>query len=87
MNISILHVQMKKIEGEGYEGAVQFQADKHQEPYEVTLYSKDGRDWMYSLHFARESGKEEDIQAVEEWLEQDDEGFDELVEAAMNALA
>ena len=42
-------------------------------------------DWSYALHFLQESGKEEDIEAVEDLLEED-EWFDMLVDAAQKNL-
>ena len=71
---------------DGYMGEVKFEAEGHKQPYVLFLHSKKGGDWGYGLHFLGESGDEEEIVAVDEWLENDDEAFDELVEAAKSAL-
>ncbi len=52
----------------------------------MTLQKKRGNDWMYGLIFADGLGKEEEILFVEEQLEEDDELFDTLVEAAKSTL-
>ncbi|WP_058303161.1 hypothetical protein [Gorillibacterium timonense] len=70
----------------GYLGTVIFTVEGHREPYEVTLQSDSGDDWNYSLHFQDTPGDEEEISAVEEWLEQDDDAFDALLYAAEEAL-
>jgi hypothetical protein len=69
-----------------YKGRVQFQVDGHDQTYEVALFSKNKRDWDYSLMFANESGSEQNMFLVEEMLENDDDLFDTLVDAAMNSL-
>lgn len=87
MKISILHAEMRYSEQEGYWGKVQFAADGHKQPYELTLQSdKRPDDWNYALNFLRESGSEEEIEQVEQAIEADDDLFDDLVEAAMNAM-
>nr|WP_175532270.1 hypothetical protein [Paenibacillus sp. yr247] len=84
--IEILKASMEHSKEEGYIGHVEFRVEGHEHPYEITLQSKRGKDdWSYALHFLQESGKEEDIEAVEELLE-DDEWFDKLVDAAQKTL-
>lgn len=82
----IITARMEHSKENGYVGQVDFEYEGHQSSYTVTLQSKDGRDWGYSLLFLSESGSEEEIEAVEELLEEDDEAFDQLVEAAMSKL-
>ncbi|RXZ78310.1 hypothetical protein EBB07_27730 [Paenibacillaceae bacterium] len=72
---------------DGYVGQVQFNVEGHRDAYEITLQSKKGKDWSYGLHFLDRSGSEEEIFEVEEQLEEDDELFDLLVDAAKQALA
>lgn len=84
--IQILSASMTYSKEEGYVGQVEFQFEGHKYPYEITLYSTQGRDWSYGLHFREQSGSEEDILAVEDVLEENDEYFDQLVEAAKNSL-
>ena len=86
MNITMVEASMTHSKESGYVGRVIFQAAEHPYPYEITLYSKDRKSWSYSLNFAQESGSEEDITAVEELLEEDDDVFDALIEAAESKL-
>ncbi|MDQ0059805.1 hypothetical protein [Paenibacillus harenae] len=87
MQITILNAEMTYSKEEGYVGKVQFEAEGHTNPYEIALQSKRGtRDWGYGLFFLHESGKEEQLLALEEQLEEDDELFDQLVEAAKAKL-
>ncbi|MFD0696982.1 hypothetical protein ACFQZT_23210 [Paenibacillus sp. GCM10027628] len=83
--IEILKANMEHSKEEGYVGHVEFTVEGHSFPYEITLQSKSRRDWSYALNFSKDSGKEEDILAVEDLLEED-EYFDQLVDAALNAL-
>jgi len=84
MNISILTAKMTYDKDSGYTGQVQFEVEGHNRSYEITLHSSKGNDWSYGLHFLGEPGKEEDIFAVEEFIEDNDEAFDHLIEAARN---
>ncbi|WNR42145.1 hypothetical protein [Paenibacillus roseipurpureus] len=82
----ILNARMEHSKEDGYLGHVEFKVNGHEHPYEITLQSPKGKnDWSYALNFLNESGKEEDIEAVEELLEED-EHFDLLVDTAMNSL-
>lgn len=84
--INIISAKMEYSEDNGYVGSVSFQVEGHKYPYEVTLQSNKGRNWMYALSFLNESGSEEEISEVEERLEEDDEWFDQLVEAAKGSM-
>jgi len=86
MLLKVQGARMAHSEEDGYFGTVSFTVDGHREPYEVTLQSNSGDDWNYSLHFQDTPGTEEEITAVEEWLEVDDDAFDELLYAAEQAL-
>lgn len=88
VKVNILGADMKFSEHDGYLGHVRFAAEGHKQPYELTLQS-DGRvdDWNYALNFLNESGKEEEIELVERAIEEEDELFDSLVEAAMSVKA
>lgn len=87
MKMNILHAEMHYSEQEGYLGKVHFAIEGHKQPYELTLQSDDQPDdWNYALNFLQESGKEQEIEWVEQAIETDDELFDNLVEAAMNSL-
>ena len=82
MQYSVVEAKMEYSKEDGYVGFVAFTVQGHQEPYEITLQSKRGREWSYSLHFQKLPGSEEEILAVEEWLEEDDDAFDQLVDEA-----
>ncbi|QYR23282.1 hypothetical protein KZ483_10385 [Paenibacillus sp. sptzw28] len=86
MKIIIIKARMTHTEADGYVGGVEFEAEGHASAYEITLQSKKGKDWSYALLFRDASGKEEDIFAVEQLIEEDDELFDRLVKAAKDAL-
>jgi hypothetical protein len=86
MKLQVESADMAYAQQEGYLGHVVFTAENHPQAYEITLISKNSKDWSYSLNFARESGDELLIEALEEALEDDDELFDELVKAGMGSL-
>ncbi|GLI06315.1 hypothetical protein YDYSG_23450 [Paenibacillus tyrfis] len=86
MNVNIIGSRMTHSKESGYVGHVEFQYEGHEAPYEITLHSKNAKDWSYSLIFSKESGSEEDILAVEERLEEDDDFYDLLVNAALQSL-
>ncbi|SDC04806.1 hypothetical protein SAMN02799630_02531 [Paenibacillus sp. UNCCL117] len=86
MDAHIKEAAMEHSKEDGYLGRVIFQWQEKPTHYELTLQSKNSRDWNYSLSFAGESGSEEDFYAVEARLEEDDELFDSLVDAAMEQL-
>ncbi len=87
MKAEIIHADMTYSEKDGYLGHVHFRVEGHKEPYELTLQSE-GRldDWNYSLNYLQESGVEKEIEAVEKEIEENDEFFDRLAEAAVKCL-
>lgn len=85
MEIKILNARMAK-DADGYSGTVEFEVEGHKLPYEMTLFSEKGKEWEYGLHFLNESGTEEDISKVEEYLEESDDAFYRLIQAAEAAL-
>lgn len=88
MNVTIIHAEMTQDKEKGYSGSVQFEVEGHKQPYEITLQltSIRGTTWDYSLRFAKESGSEEQIDAVEKAIEEDDDLFDLLIDAAAATL-
>ncbi|WP_424765505.1 hypothetical protein [Paenibacillus sp. sgz302251] len=82
INIKLLDASMTYSKEDGYVGKVQFGVEGHLNAYEMTLHRKKGKDWGYGLFFLHESGKEEQLLALEDLIEEDDELFDFLVEAA-----
>ncbi|MBO7744567.1 hypothetical protein I8J29_10190 [Paenibacillus sp. MWE-103] len=88
MKVTIIHAEMTHDRENGYRGTVQFEAEGHKHPYEISLQlnSLRGTTWDYSLRFAKESGSEEQIGEVEAAIEADDELFDRLIDAAADTL-
>lgn len=86
MNVSILKSGMTYTEEDGYVGFVHFEVEGHARKYEMALQSKKGRDWGYSLFFLDGSGPEDQIDQVEEQLEEDDELYFRLIDAAKQSL-
>ncbi|WP_207892431.1 hypothetical protein [Paenibacillus pinisoli] len=87
ITVSIMDAAMTYTKEDGYVGKVQFSVEGHAHEYEITLHSKRGTDWGYGLFFLNESGKEEQLEQVEDELEENDELFDQLVQAAKDKLA
>ncbi|MEK3882286.1 hypothetical protein [Paenibacillus sp. PL2-23] len=86
MRIDIMDASMTYSKEDGYVGKVQFGVEGHDNQYEITLHSKKGKEWGYGLFFLHESGKEEQLLALEDELEDNDDLFDSLVEAAKAKL-
>lgn len=84
---TVLGAHMSQTEEGEYVGQVQFAVEGHPHAYEITLHRDKQGEWAYSLHFAKESGSEEQILQVEDMLEADDSLFDMLVDAALATLA
>ncbi|REK77864.1 hypothetical protein DX130_06325 [Paenibacillus paeoniae] len=87
MTVSILDAAMTYSKETGYVGNVKFNVEGHAHAYEIALHSKRGTEWGYGLFFLNESGKEEQLEELEDELEENDEVFDQLVQAAKDKLA
>lgn len=86
MNLTIVNAEMNK-EGDGsFLGKTIFRVDSHAADYEITFFSKNGKDWDYSLNYANEPGVEEQFLQVDEAIEQDDALFDDLLDAAVDTF-
>ena len=86
MKWEILGAEMTYSKEDGYMGKVRFTLEGHRSRYEVMLQSDKGNNWSYSLSFTEDSGIEEEIESAEQLLEEDDDLFDALVDAAMEKL-
>ena len=86
MKWTIIHAEMTITQEDGYVGKVQFSVEGHKESYEVALQSKRGKDWAYGLFFMGAAGPEDEIEAVEDELEENDEFYDALIQAARASL-
>lgn len=62
-----------------------FKTDGDKSVYEITFMSKNGKDWDYSLHFTEQSGDEEELLKMDELLENDDDLYNQLLDAALDA--
>ncbi|PZD95978.1 hypothetical protein DNH61_11140 [Paenibacillus sambharensis] len=86
MEIMITHAELTHSEEDGYVGKVHLKVAGHKQDYEVALQSKKGKSWSYGLFFLNESGSEDDIFEVEDFLEENDEAFQAVIDAAKNSL-
>ncbi|MFD2331908.1 hypothetical protein ACFSR7_21860 [Cohnella sp. GCM10020058] len=86
MNVTIREATMTKDEVNGYVGKVVFEVEGHDAAYEMALQSDKGKEWSYSLFFAGKSGSEAQIDAVDAEVESNDELYERLVDAAVDAL-
>ncbi|GGG79787.1 hypothetical protein [Paenibacillus radicis (ex Gao et al. 2016)] len=86
MKVKILEAKMTYTKADGYVGQVQFEIDGSSNQYEMTLHSRKATEWGYGLFFLNESGDEDQLLALEDELEEDDELFDFLVQAAQEKL-
>ncbi|MGG6310832.1 hypothetical protein [Paenibacillus macerans] len=84
--LNIIHAEMNPQEDGTFIGKTVFEISSHKAGYEITFFSKKGRDWDYSLHYAGEPGVEEQLLEVDARIEEDDAWFDALLDAAMNTL-
>ncbi|WP_150271705.1 hypothetical protein [Paenibacillus tepidiphilus] len=85
MRVQIVQAVMNRDEDNHYIGRTVFHYSDHKARYEITFFSKKGKDWDYSLSFAEEPGSEEQLLALDALLETDDDLFDELLDAALDS--
>ncbi|WP_227779441.1 MULTISPECIES: hypothetical protein [Paenibacillus] len=85
VNIEIIRAEMRREDEKSYIGTTVFRAEGEKSIYEVTFMSKNGKDWDYSLHFTEQSGDEEELLRMDELLENDDDVYDKLLDAALDA--
>jgi hypothetical protein len=83
MNIHIEHVDMKRNVDDHFVGHAVFTVDDQKAIYEITFFSKRGKEWDYSLNFAKEPGSEEELFRLDQILEENDELYNELLDAAI----
>ncbi|WP_261800067.1 hypothetical protein [Paenibacillus sp. PAMC21692] len=86
LQIFIIDASMTHSKEDGFVGKVQFSVEGHDNEYEIALQSKRGSDWGYGLFFLHNSGNEEQLLALEDELEEDDELFDYLIQTAKSKL-
>lgn len=84
MNVEIIKAEMKREEDRSFIGRTVFKLENHNSPYEITFFSKRGTEWDYSLSFAGEPGSEEQFLETDQLLENDDEVYNQLLDAALD---
>lgn len=84
MSIKIISAEMNRKEDRSYVGRTIFTLENHKSPYEITFFSTRGTEWDYSLSFAGEPGSEEQFLETDALLENDDDVFNELLDAALD---
>lgn len=87
MKVNVVEAQMHQDNEGAFLGKTIFEVEGHKAAYEITFYSKKGKEWDYSLNYAAESGIEAEFLSVDEKLEEDDDLFDMLLEAAEQTLS
>ncbi len=85
MNIHIEQASMERNEDQRFIGKVILRVDNHKQPYELILDSKNMKSWGYALYFLRESGPEDEIDALDEYLDEHDDVFERIVQEAVDA--
>ncbi|CAH1199475.1 hypothetical protein [Paenibacillus hubeiensis] len=85
MNVVIVSAEMHRGDEMMFVGSTVFRAEGDKSLYEITFMSKNGKDWDYSLHFTEESGDEEELLRMDELLENDDDLYNMLLDAALDA--
>lgn len=83
--LTIERADMRRDEENNFVGYAVFTMEGQAAAYEITFLSKNGKDWDYSLNFAGESGPEEDFLKVDTLIEENDDLFDDLLDAAIDA--
>lgn len=86
MKFNIVEASMHKDYEGAFLGKTVFEVEGHKAAYEITFFSKKGKEWDYSLNYAHESGIEAQLLQVDTALEEDDDWFDALLEAAQGTL-
>ncbi len=86
MELHIQEAKMTENTDKELQGSAVFRLEGYQFPYEISFFSKNGRDWDYSLHFTSESGEEEEFMKLDQRLTDDDDLFDALLDAALEKL-
>ncbi|MGN7760070.1 hypothetical protein [Paenibacillus sp. 22594] len=84
MNVDIIKAEMKREEDRSFVGRTVFTLENHSSPYEITFFSKRGTEWDYSLSFAGEPGSEEQFLETDALLENDDDVYNLLLDAALD---
>ncbi|WP_410511383.1 hypothetical protein PaeBR_14945 [Paenibacillus sp. BR2-3] len=85
MMVEITAADMRRNEDGSFVGKTIFSLDNHKAKYEITFFSKRGSEWDYSLSFADEPGNEEQFLQTDALLENNDDVYNQLLDAAIDA--
>lgn len=86
MSYNIISATMHRDEEKHWLGHTVFTIGESKTEYEISFFSKNGKDWDYSLHFAGEPGAEEEFLQLDARLEEDDDLYDDLLDAAIDSI-
>ncbi|GIQ71386.1 hypothetical protein DUZ99_15845 [Xylanibacillus composti] len=85
MQIHIEQASMERTEDKRFVGKVYVRVEGHKQPYEIIVDSKNMKDWGYALYFQRDSGPEEEIDALDAYIDEHEDVFERIVQAAKDA--
>ncbi|WP_318245285.1 hypothetical protein [Paenibacillus gallinarum] len=86
MSYNIIRASMHRDEEKHWLGNTVFTIGESKTEYEISFFSKNGKDWDYSLHFAAEPGVEEEFLQLDARLEEDDDLYNDLLDAAIDSI-
>lgn len=83
---TVISATMRQEEDGSFLGQAVFKMEGQKSAFEISLFSKKGKEWDYSLHYAEGERIEEELLAIDELLEEDDDLFDMLLDAARDTM-
>lgn len=83
---TVISATMRQEEDGTFLGQAVFNMEGQKSTFEISFFSKKGKEWDYSLHYAEGERIEEELLAIDELLEEDDDLFDMLLDAARDAM-
>jgi len=86
MNVEVIYAKLTYAKEGGYVGALHLNVEGHAAQYEMSLQSNKGRDWGYSLFYLNGFGNEDQMLALEDEIEENDELFFTLIAKAKEVL-
>ncbi|MNW24035.1 hypothetical protein D3C74_07460 [compost metagenome] len=83
---TVISATMRKEEDGSFLGQAVFKMEGQKSAFEISFFSKKGKEWDYSLHYAEGERIEEELLAIDELLAEDDDLFDMLLDAARDTM-
>lgn len=83
---TVISATMRQEEDGSFLGQAVFKMEGQKSAFEISFFSKKGKEWDYSLHYAEGERIEEELLAIDELLEEDDDLFDILLDAARDTM-